>query len=397
MKDLKIFGGILMILGTSIGAGMLALPISTYSEHYFMTLGLLTGSWFIMTFCALAILEVNLWLPEDSNLVSMANVTFGRSGQLIAWITYLFLLYSLLCAYISGVSDIVHALVLAIHIPISEALSAVLSVIILGSIIYQGIYSVDLVNRGLMTAKLFILLILISSIMPHIQARNLFVGGYDFHTNILMVMMTSFGYAIIIPSLRSYFKSDVKKLRMVIIIGSCIPLIIYALWITVIQGFIPRYGSNGLEAIATSSHTTSLLIATVSSHMRDLWLKQCANLFISICAITSFLGVSICLTDFIADGLKIKKIGKNNLVIYTLAFLPPLLITLFVPGLFIKALSYAGIFCVLLLMLLPLLMLYNGRYIKKIAHGYKIYGGKTTVISSIILTVILLVMAIFLY
>jgi tyrosine-specific transport protein len=391
MKDFKVLGGILIILGTSIGAGMLALPISTYNENYIMTLGLLVASWLSMTFGALAILEVNLWLPEDSNLVSMAKATLGRSGQLAAWFTCLFLLYSLLCAYISGVGDILHSLLLAINIPIPEAFAAILPVIILGAIVYRGIYSVDLVNRGLMSVKMLTLLILIAAIMPHVETHNLFVGGYGLHTSILMVMITSFGYALIIPSLRTYFKSDVKKLRTIIIIGSCIPLVVYALWVTVIQGIIPRYGSDGLEAIANSSHATSLLITITCNNIHSLWLEKIVNVFISICAVTSFLGVAICLADFIADGLGLKKAGKNNIIIYTLTFLPPLLIVILAPGIFIKALSYAGMFCVILLMLLPLLMLYSGRYIKNIAHGYKIYGGKTIVICGLFISIILLI------
>ena len=47
----------------------------------------------------------------------------------------------------------------------------------------------------------------------------------------IMVIINSFGYAIILPSLRSYFKSDVRMLRRAILIGSAIPH--YILWIAV--------------------------------------------------------------------------------------------------------------------------------------------------------------------
>ena len=72
-------------------------------------------------------------------------------------------------------------------------------------------------------------------------------------------------------------------------------------------------------------------------------------------------------TDFIADGIKRSKTGKGRILIYTLTYLPPLIIVLIAPGIFIKALSYAGIWCILLLIVLPIGMLYAGRYHHAIA------------------------------
>src|SRR3990167_3617578 len=111
--DFKLIGSILLIVGTSIGAGMLALPIATAQLGFMGSLILLFACWFIMTAGAFTILEVNLWLPQNSNLISMARATIGPWGQIIAWVTYLLLLYSLLCAYIAGGSDLFHDLLLA--------------------------------------------------------------------------------------------------------------------------------------------------------------------------------------------------------------------------------------------------------------------------------------------
>jgi len=94
--DFKLLGSILLIVGTSIGAGMLALPIATAQLGFFGSLILLLICWFVMTAGALLLLEVNLWLPQNSNLISMAKATIGPIGQIVAWITYLLLLYYLL-------------------------------------------------------------------------------------------------------------------------------------------------------------------------------------------------------------------------------------------------------------------------------------------------------------
>ena len=84
--DSKLIGGILLIVGTSIGGGMLALPIATSYLGFYGSLLLFVGCWLVMTSAALLLLEVNLWLPENSNLISMAKATIGQSGQIVAWL-----------------------------------------------------------------------------------------------------------------------------------------------------------------------------------------------------------------------------------------------------------------------------------------------------------------------
>src|SRR3990167_146980 len=101
----KLIGGILLVVGTAIGAGMLALPIATAQMGFWGSMGLLIVCWMIMTACSLLLLEVNLWLPPHSNLISMAGATLGWPAQVLAWVAYLVMLYSILCAYISGGGD----------------------------------------------------------------------------------------------------------------------------------------------------------------------------------------------------------------------------------------------------------------------------------------------------
>jgi tyrosine-specific transport protein len=90
--------------------------------------------------------------------------------------------------------------------------------------------------------------------------------------------------------------------------------------------------------------------------------------------------VSLGLFDFLSDGLKIEKKGKGHLMIALLAFLPSLLIVLFYPSIFVKALSYAGIFAIVLLILLPAFMIWSGRYYKNLNVGrYQVAGGKIAI------------------
>lgn len=395
--DSKLIGSILLVVGTSIGAGMLALPIATAQLGFVGSLILLCGCWFVMTVGAFLILEVNLWLPQNSNLISMAQMTIGPVGQMIAWLAYLLLLYSLLCAYIAGGSDIFHNLFLMGHVNIPRSLSSIVFTLLLGTVVYLGIRAVDYVNRGLMFFKLGAYFLLVLLLLPFISLDKLVSGNITEITSAaaVMVTITSFGYASIVPSLRIYFAGDIRKLKLAIVIGSLIPLICYILWDMVIMGLIPLEGSSGLLAISESKDTTSALINTLSGASSNNTSAFFIKLFTSISVITSFLGVALCLTDFLADGLRLEKVGSKNLFLNVLTFLPPVIIVLFFPHIFVKALEYAGIYCVILLVLLPAWMAWSGRYQRRIAKGYQVPGGKLLLLGVLIVSLLLLTRSIF--
>jgi len=390
----KLIGGILLIVGTSIGGGMLALPVSTAEVGFTNSLFFLVMCWLVMTIGALLILEVNLRLPSGSNMVSMAKSTLGLPGQIIAWITYLFLLYTLLAAYISGGSDVMDSLLAKIHIQLPNSLTSVLFTFLFSLVVYSGIKAVDYVNRGLMFGKLGIYLLLVVIISPHVNLSMLNGGSVKAITGSLMILVTSFGFASIVPSLREYFHDDIKALRRVILLGSLIPLTCYIIWDAVIMGVIARDGDNSLMVLRTTAHATSGLTDALNTTIHNQWITGFFGFFTSICMVTAFLGVSIGLFDFLADGLKMEKSGLQGKSTLALTFLPPLAVVLINPGIYLQALSYAGVCCVILLLLLPSAMTWQAR--RNDTEGEvvrQVPGGNPVLISIGLIAIVLLVIA----
>lgn len=394
MFDSKFFGGILLIIGTSIGGGMLALPISTAEVGFFNSIFFLVLCWLIMTVGALLILEVNLQLPAGSNLVSMAKATLGFPGQIIAWITYLFLLYTLLAAYISGGSDVFSHLLHKLNLNPPAWLTPFLFTAVFSLVVYQGMRSVDYVNRSLMFGKLGAYLLLVIIISPHINVSTFSGGTLKAITGSLMILITSFGFASIVPSLREYFQDDTAKLRLLILLGSLVPLVCYILWDAVIMGVIHREGSDGLIALMNDDQTTSRLMDALSNTTQNRLIISSFNFFTSICMITAFLGVSIGLFDFLADGLSLQKTGMQGKGILALTFIPPLVAVLGKPGLYLHALSYAGLCCVILLLFLPALMTWQARRLNPRENSPLVPGGNFSLALVALVAVILIILSI---
>lgn len=388
----KIVGGILLITGISLGAGMLALPVVTAGGGFYHSLFLLFGCWAVMLLGALYVLEVNLWLPEHTNLVSMAGATLGKLGQAVTWVCSLLLLYTLLAAYTSGSSSILqHAFELA-HWSPPVWITALLFVGVLAIVLFYGIHSVDWANRGVMAAKLFVYFLLAFCITPYVDISKLTGGQFTLLSGAVMVSITSFGFSALVPTLRTYFKSQGKLAAWSIVGGSLVPLFCYLFWSFVVQGTVNRAGEGGLVPMVTSPNTVSELAQALSNATQNYFIKTLIYLFIPISLVTSFLGIALSLSDFISDGLSIKK-RPSRLFLMMITFVPPLMICIFWPGAFILGLTYAGVFCLMLSIVLPALMVWRGRYVKKTARGFRVFGGKPLVLFELIVGVGLLLFA----
>ncbi|HLD17049.1 MAG TPA: aromatic amino acid transport family protein [Coxiellaceae bacterium] len=356
----RFIGAVLLIIGTSIGGGILALPLVTSLGGFWHSSFLLIGVWFLMTLGAFFVLEITLWLPEDSNMVSMARHTLGKIGQGITWIVYLLLLYTLLSAFMAGGTNLLANVLALISINFPHWVDSLLFLVLLGSIVADGIRSVDWANRGLMTVKFGSYLLLVILLMPHIQMPLLPKGSWHAVLPAVMPVITSFGFAIVMPSLRGYLMNNVKLLRLSLVIGSLIPLLCYLVWDFVVQGTVSSEGQGGLAAMVQAPDAVAQLTNALSDSLNNSWISTIVHVFTAICITTSFLGVSLSLNDFLADGLQVTKKGGGRWICLALTYIPPLIVILLYPGAFIKAISYAGIFVVILLMLLPGLMFWAG-------------------------------------
>lgn len=351
------FGCVFLILGTCVGAAMIALPIVTAHESYWLTIILVVASWFVMTLGAWALTRVVLRMKPGANLISMSQQTLGKGARIVTWIVYLLLLYSLISAYLASTSDVLRALISLFNVTIPHFISTIMVTGILGYIVYSGIGAVDFLNRFLMTLKLVVFSFLIGFMAPKANFTLLEQGNYSFTWSTWLVIITSFGFAIIMPTISQYLSYDRKRIMRVLFIASIIPVVIYLVWIATVQGLLPRFGPTGLVSLNHAADTNSALMAGLSSATGYESLKSLSYIFVSVSALTAFLGVSICLIDFLADGLKRKKKGGDGLLIFTLTYLPPLVLVLFMPQVFTTALAYAGFFCLYVLIFLPIAML----------------------------------------
>lgn len=362
---LRTLGGSLIVAGTAIGAGMLALPVVTGPAGFIPSLFVLLAAWAFMTATGLYVAELSIWLKQDTNILSMAKHTLGKPGQVATWVLYLFLFYSLSIAYMVGGGNL---LVELFGNQTSDVLRILLFAVVFTSIIALGKKVVDPINRLFMVGLLVAYGCFVVIGLPAIQRENLLFADWKLAQIALPVTFTSFGFQGTVPTLASWMHYDVKRLRRAIIIGTTITLIIYIVWQGLFLGIVPREGSHGLIETLKEGRDA---VYPLQYFTNSPWIWGLGRAFAFFALTTSFLGVGIGLVDFLADGLKIEKKGmRNRARLLLFAFGIPLVLALCYPNIFLEALSLAGGFgCAILLGALPILMVWKAKYWQMVPLG----------------------------
>lgn len=382
----KIVGSTLIVAGTALGGGMLALPLASAGLGFYTAAFLIIANWGLMTYTALLMLEIHQHAEQDATLNSLAKNLLGKPGQYLATFASFFLFYALCAAYIAGGgSQLTNKINDLMNLELTPQFGAILLTIIVATVVSIGTHSVDLVNRVLFSVKIIVLALTLSLLFPHVESINLLEMPVQqgLLLSALPVIFTSFGFHGSIPSIVRYVGIDIKTLKKVMICGASAPLVIYLLWQVATQGVLSQ-----TDLMANNSLTS--FITSLSSILQQPQVSQSVSVFADLALATSFLGVSLGLFDLLSGMMKRANTGINNnenqgndsdgkthrIKTALVTFLPPLAFALFYPQGFITALGYAAIALVILAIFLPVAMVSKQR--KSQATGYRVLGGNVT-------------------
>jgi len=371
----KYIGSIFILVGAAIGAGMLALPMVGAAAGFWYSTILLLVIWAIMTTTALLILETCLaFEPYRNSFGTMAKRTLGVPGHIVAWAAYLLLLYATTAAYIDGSTSLIGELLKTFFdINLPPWLNATLFTLIFGGVVFWSMRTVDYFIRFLLSAGGILLLITLALLMPCLDFSKLArqPDSMKYLWAAAPIFLNAFGFHFVIPSICNYCDRKATPIRRIIIISSTIPLVIYILWLMVSLDIVPLSGPASFATIVHDKTSVGGFIKTLGLLTGKRYLLYVINIFSNIAIITSFLGITLGLFDFLADGFKRSNKISGRLQTAALAFCPPLAIAIFYPDGFIVALEYSTFFAIVLEIFLPALMVYKLRKDKTLSSPYR--------------------------
>jgi Amino acid permeases len=234
----SLWGGIILLTGCSVGAGMLGLPLISAQFGVIPSLLWLALTAAFMICTGLFLLEATLWFKKETNLLSILERTLGPKARWLGFCLFVLLFMCLMIAYTSATGSLLVKL-LGVSVGL-EALFATVAVLLIAIAVFFGVKIVDRVNQLLVFALIAAYVLLISLGLPQISHESLMRHQWSSSWLVLPVMVTSFGFHNLIPSLSNYLKRDSKRLSLAILGGGLLPLIIYALWQVVILGVLSQ-------------------------------------------------------------------------------------------------------------------------------------------------------------
>lgn len=353
-KTPRILGGIVLVSGTSIGAGMLAFPLVT------LKIGLVWSFLIMAGFCSFmyisAIYTARVMLAFHKNTAyplpviaqKMKCKTMAFWGHLITIILF----YALMVAYIVGGTSI-----LKTFLGVGDTPLMIGFCIIFGTFIVGEMHHLDMMNRFLFLILTLIFFCIILNLktnareaFPHIdwKMKNMALS--------IPIFFTAFGFHGSIPSVIKLVGTNIKHLKKVFFVGSLFPLFVYLAWqYTTFMAFPDEQRIVWLQA---DQENLGQFLYNMGIYSNFSHLKVFTSIFGFIAIVTSFLGVGVGLCDYMQALVGSGSEAIKTLKLFGLVISVPLGLAILYPQAFLGALSFSALMLCGLVVFLPI---YLGR------------------------------------
>jgi len=375
----SLLSGIMITAGSAIGAGMFSIPVVASGMWWWYSVACLVFLWLLNYLSALYILEANVQFAPGASFDTIASNILGTTWNTLIGLSAAFLMYILLYAYFSAFGNIATQTLQWDIFNTSPWWQGIMSLILgtlLAAIVWWGTAAVGRISTLLVVGMVITFVLSMSGFAFQIEAVKLFdqsassTSYFPYVWAALPYFMTSLGFATIVPSLYKFYGRNPTLIKNSILGGSLITFAVYAFFLMVTFGNISR---EEFVAINEAGGNIGHLVNAFEKGQPTL--MSTALTFLSNFAImSSFLGVSLGLFDYIADKFSLADDATGRFYSACLTFMPPGIASFFFPNGFIAAIGYAGLVMTFGFFIAPYFMIQKTRGAGK-ETMFKVGGG----------------------
>ena len=331
----------LIITGTAVGGGSLALPYFCAAGGFFPALAFLLVSYGLLLGSALVLVEptIRVWEDNPAAAVSMHSVVetyLGRYWGVAAGITFWVLINCTLVSQLVKCGELA-ALFAGFDVTAVATKSAGILVSRVGAVVsaFAIAFAAFDPNVGkinaMATAGLFLgffaaLVFGFGGVNP----KLLLVGNVIAAAPALPAIAQTMTYAEAIPTVVDMCRGSRVKVRRVLALGSLGPALMYALWLAV------TLGRASLADFAAGGGDLAAKILAEGGPLGS------ATAVIATCAsISTLIGCYLALSRFHADTFKLN-LSRRNMKLAALTVLPSLLVSMKGPEMYHLMIKFAG-------------------------------------------------------
>ncbi|MFN6560935.1 MAG: amino acid permease [Nostoc sp. ChiSLP01] len=397
----SVLGSTALIAGTTVGAGILALPAVTLPSGILPSTFGLVAVWLYALISGLLIAEVTLNTMRlegrpSIGLLGVVEKTLGKLGARVASSAYLFMHYALLVAYITQGGEILGTAIAnlwGVQNLLPTWVGTTAFTLIFGGVMYVGREKfIEKLNSAFVAIVIVSFLGLLLLAGGQVKSSQFLTQNWSALGSAVSVMCVAMFYQNIVPVVVTQLEGDVRKIRRSILIGSLIPLIMFLAWNAVILASV----SPDMVHNTSGGKTVFDPLQILRTGGAGEWLGVLVSVFSEFAIVTSFIGFVYGLLDLFKDIFFIAQ-GKvsTRLPLYSLVLFPPMTLGTFNPSIFFTALDYTGTFSISVLGgIIPALMTWKQRQEQKNSnsiHQPLVPGGKLTLIAMIAVALVLMI------
>jgi tyrosine-specific transport protein len=356
--NLRIFRAALMITGTTIGIGILGLPIKTGLAGVLPSLIVTVAVWAVMLATGKVLADGIIASAEPIDISTLVYRKLGIPGKVMTVIGYLILLYGVITAHLAAGGGILSAStggVLSVNNSILIFFAAASFIALLGERL------VEKINSFLMGGLFLAFCVLMFATASSVDSSRLMHKDWGFLTSTIPIIVSAQAYQLIVPSVCRVLENNSRAVTKALTIGTVIPLVVNALWMVVVVGALPLAGQGNntiLSAFVEGEAATVPLASALHSEV----ISRFALIFSMVVLVSSYVLQSTAVIGFFEDLLPAGPGPKRRTASAVLGFLPPLAVVYIYPGIFLQALDVVGGGSIILLFgVIPSLMLLKDR------------------------------------
>ena len=336
----KIGSSVALVSGTTVGAGILALASVSQKPGFFPSAIGLIFSWVLMATTGLLFAEVSCNVAkkttgkkETFGILAMSRQLLGRYGAIGAGLVYLFIHYALLIAYIAeagrGIGETAH---------LASAIGPVLFATVIGGVTAFGSTAVvETMNNTFFAIVVLAFFGLAALGIGLIQFKSLEHFDLNALGPIIPIELVALVYHNVVPNVCVQLNYHKSSIRTAVALGSLIPMSMFIVWNFVILGQIRDY-SAALQ-LGAALDPIDLLESNQPAGNKT-FVYTLTTIFSQAAIVTSFIGFYIGLMDFFIDIFPHR--SRKDPVLVALVLVPPTLIAIADPNIFVNALDFAG-------------------------------------------------------
>ena len=335
-----------LIAGTTVGAGVLALPAATAGAGFAASSGVLCGSWVFMAAAGLLVAEAAAAAARrtgepDVGFLATVRELLGDDVSRVTGATYAFLHYALLVAYAAQGGGLLAG---AVGAP-AAAGALVFGAGVGGGVAFGPPKLVDKANDAFcaVVAASFVTLLVVGA--GAFDAGRLLSVAPDAKASFeaVPISILSLVYHNVIPTVSRRLGFDRARIARAVLLGSAFPLVMFIAWNALIQGVVD-VSSAGADPVAA-------LIAAESGEEGAV-LSTAVQIFSFSAVVTSFVGFYYGMRGYVKDVLvesSTSGLADDERILAAAVLVPPSIVAALDPTLFLPALDAAGTFGITLL------------------------------------------------